>query len=114
MVEKVERIAGTTGSMATHTNHSVSITSEPDAVWVAYRQSAITLGLEKRGHGDRKHPDADEARGESDHHRDPLAAEARQSDGVDPKEERLSGESERIGSGNWDDDVPFGKHVGYL
>jgi hypothetical protein len=29
--------------------------------------------------------------------------------------ERLfSGESERIGMGNWDDPSPFGKHVGYL
>ena len=112
MVEKVDKIAGTTGSMATHINHSVSITSEPDAVWVAHRQAAITAALERQGSKRRDHPEsADSEAGE-----DPgsVRSEDALPDSADPATERLSGESERIGSGNWDEDVPFGNHVGYL
>ena len=117
MVEKIAPTSPTAPSSATHVNHSTSIGSEPDNAWVAERQAKITAGSEKKDEHhsadsdeDRFDADDDPAAGRHlDHHSTHLHVEA-----PDPDEERLSGESERIGSGNLDEDVPFGDHVGYL
>ncbi len=110
MVDRVSPIAATSPSSVTTAQDSLSITSEPDNAFVARRQAEITAALEQRkerdilGHeshhgtekhepsGDGAHPDADKA------------ADA----------DRLSGESGRIGTGNWEEDVPPGEHVAYL
>jgi hypothetical protein len=34
--------------------------------------------------------------------------------GKDDPQHSLSGESERIGEGDWEESTPFGKHFGYL
>ncbi len=117
MVEKIAPTSPTAPSSATHVNHSTSIGSEPDNAWVAERQAKITAGSGKKDEHhsadsdeDRFDADDDPAAGRHlDHHSTHLHVEA-----PDPDEERLSGESERIGSGNLDEDVPFGDHVGYL
>jgi len=115
MVDKISKVISTAASTANRVETSVSL-SEPDAAWVAERQSVLTAnrrgrktrqgsergkdteGLEKDGQANRPldlHP----SNGKPD---DELAAD------------RLSGESERIGTGNLDDEVPFGEHVGYV
>lgn len=117
MVEKIAPTSPTAASSATHINHSTSIGSEPDNAWVAERQAEITAGGKRKG----AHPatagdegtvdDADDRAADRhlDHHSThPHAQEA------SPYEERLSGESERIGTDNFNEDVPFGEHVGYL
>ncbi|WP_083347507.1 hypothetical protein [Rhizobium sp. LCM 4573] len=111
MVEKIERIAATSPSRPTQVDDSTSITSEPDGVWVAHRQSEITAGLKERAHASRQggKPDGDEL---AKHQVDSCPTDDQ--NGEQPSDEKLSGESERIGQGNWDEDVPFGEHVGYL
>jgi hypothetical protein len=95
----------------------MSITSEPDGVYVAHVQSAITAGLEKQGSTNRPKQQSDDtdtpggSHSEAEHHADPQRGNG---EAIVPTEDHLSGESERIGSGNWEDDVPFGQHVGYL
>jgi hypothetical protein len=117
VVSKVEKIESASSTRPIHTNHSISITSEPDGVWVAHIQSAITAGLEKQGSANRLARESDEPDLSGGAHSDPHhRSEPAHTDpeAALPKEEHLSGESERIGSGNLEDDVPFGNHVGYL
>ena len=117
MVEKIAPTSPTAASSATHVNHSTSIGSEPDNAWVAGRQAKITAGNEKKddhhtadSDGDRIDADDDRAADRHlDHHSPHPRAEA-----AAPDDERLPAESDRIGSGNLDEDVPFGEHVGYL
>ncbi|MBB3594143.1 hypothetical protein FHX08_004546 [Rhizobium sp. BK529] len=117
MVEKIAPTAPTAAPSATHINHSTSIGSEPDNAWVAERQAEITAGKEKKGEyhaaaSDHKRVDEGDDRA-ADRHLDHHSAHPH-ADDVNPDEERLSGESERIGTGNLDEDVPFGDHIGYL
>ncbi|MDS7595445.1 hypothetical protein [Agrobacterium tumefaciens] len=108
MVEKIERIRGTVPSSQTRIDNSLSITSEPDNTWYAKRQSTINENLGKRSllTGMR-----DEG---SDHECAADSQDSKDRDDGNDADKRLSGESERIGTGNWDDDVPDGEHVGYL
>jgi hypothetical protein len=107
MIEKVEATRGTERSTATRVGESMSITSEPDNTWFAKRQSTINENLHKRS----VLADTDDDRspgGEND-------ASQNSADGENSNDDKLfSGESPRIGTGNWDDDVPDGEHVGYL
>lgn len=117
MVEKIAPTSPTAASSTTHVNHSTSIGSEPDNAWVAERQAQISAGSGKKD--DHRTAVSDEGPIDSD---DDPAAERHldhhsthpHAEGSDPTEERLSGESERIGTGTLDEDVPFGEHVGYL
>jgi hypothetical protein len=120
MVEKIAATSPTSSSAATQTNHSTSITSEPDRAWVAERQAQITASLEMmneeraalRGesHDDDK-VDEDEQASERrlDHH----SGKAHPPEEI-AEAERLSGESARIGKGNLEEEVPFGEHVGFV
>ena len=108
MVDKVERIRGTASATPTRVNESLSITSEPDNAWIAQRQSAINEDLSRRSLLTVL-PDDEEPEGEGGDQ--PAADHERQGQ---REERRFSGESERIGTGNWDDDVPDGEHIGYL
>lgn len=117
MVEKIAPTSPTAASSATHVNHSTSIGSEPDNAWVAERQARITAGSGKKGDhhpadGDQDRIDGDDDPA-ADRHLDHHSSHPRTKE-PDTDEEHLSGESERIGTGNLDDDVPFGDHVGYL
>ncbi|MGF9562779.1 hypothetical protein [Neorhizobium sp. JUb45] len=102
MVEPVTRISASAASEATRIDSSLSITSEPDNAWVAARQEQITADQQRlrRDAADEK-PD-----GAPPHHAHTAAETSDQ-----PEEQRLSGESERIGNQNFDDDTPFGERV---
>lgn len=110
MVERITPVAGTASSGAPRIDQSVSL-AEPDIAWTAERQSAINERLfsdKRRSPPDVEHHHADTDR-KADHHASDISGTP-----DDEAEEHLSGESERIGSGNLDDDVPFGDHLGYI
>ncbi len=116
MVDKISKVVSTAASTATRVETSVSL-SEPDAAWVAERQSVITANRLARKTIQDSERDGDaeclEDNGEENRHLDLHPSNGKP---VDDKlaAERLSGESERIGSGNLDEEVPFGEHVGYV
>ena len=95
MVKPVTRISASAESEVTRIDHSLSITSEPDNAWVAARQDRMTADGEGR---ERSVTESD-----SDDHAPEEADEA-----------LLSGESERIGSQNFDEDTPFGDRVAII
>lgn len=116
-VGRISAIAATSPSSAADVCHTTSITSDPENAWIARRQSAITAALEQR----RRAwfcPD------EHDHPGMPLTPNGASISCVPEAahrtrdkfrtERRLSGESARIGEGNWDETSPFGERVGYL
>jgi len=111
MVDRVSPIAATSPSSVTSAEDSLSITSEPDNALVARRQSEITAAMERKkerdilGHEGHHSAEGHEPSGDGARPADPDKA---------TDAERLSGESERIGTGNWEDDVPPGEHVAYL
>lgn len=96
-VEKVGAIAATSATSGVEVCRTTSITSDPQNSWIAHRQSAITAALSRRG---------------SEGFSSSTMANVTQT--AAPSERRLSGESERIGEGNWDEISAFGLHVGYL
>lgn len=116
MVDKITKVSSSSPSTATRVESSLSL-AEPDAAWVAHRQSAINAAIEKRKRDDgaaheRASPaetDADSVPGRDVDDEGSDAAPTNKESA-----ELLSGESERIGSGNLDEDVPFGQHVGYV
>lgn len=116
MVDKVTRVSSSAPSHRTRVDTSLSL-AEPEAALVARRQSASNAANEKRKRNknvprkqvslvecDREDVSDPEVDSE-----DPLSACT-----AGENAQHLSGESERIGSGNLAEDVPFGKHVGYL
>lgn len=107
-VRKVSPISATSSSIAIDVGETTSITSDPANSWVAKRQAEISAALERRraAHGNRREP-PDTRMPAKDPEDAALLAE-------DPSRPRLSGESERIGTGNWEETVSFGNHVGYL
>lgn len=112
-VRRVGAVLAIAPSSATDVCETTSITSDPDNAWVARRQSAITAGLERwnlivgqresDSTGQRTTPPA------SDEKR-----QVHRGEGQGCSEQRLSGESDRIGKGTWDDKLSFGKRFGYL
>lgn len=120
MVEKIAATSPTSSSSATQINHSMSIASEPDRAWVAERQAQITADLEMMNEEravlrDEDHNDAsvDEDEQASERHLDHHPGQAHHPEGI-AEDERLSGESIRIGTGNLEEEVPFGEHVGFV
>jgi hypothetical protein len=116
MVDKITRVCSSAPSTPTRVETSLSL-AEPESAWVAHRQSAINAANQQRKRDeDAAHKRASSAKSDGDGVPDPQV----DSDGsiLAPTEEedaqRLSGESERIGSGNLDEKVPFGQHVGYV
>lgn len=106
MVEKISNVSSPAASAGTRIETSISL-AEPDVAWVAERQSAINDGHPSPG-----------ARRRSDHDGGPTDEQDSGDGGknaADPVISKLSGESERIGTGNLDeDDVPFGRHTGFI
>ncbi|MBX4906034.1 MULTISPECIES: hypothetical protein [Rhizobium] len=123
MVEAVNRISSTAASEPTKVGISTSIGSEPDNAWVAARQSQITAdqhaskgAAETNGagtlvpHADLLVDHEEHPRKQHGHARSGEGEEA----GEDAEQPLLSGESERIGTRNFDDDTPFGERVAIL
>ncbi|MBW6421065.1 hypothetical protein KX729_06390 [Rhizobium sp. XQZ8] len=126
MVDPIVPVSGTAASRATQVDRSLSI-AEPDNAWVAARQSKITAGLESFQaavvHGekhvphpehshDQSHVDPDDRHTHARHEHDPSPESEAAEDAQDSH--TLSGESDRIGTTNFDDDTPFGDRSAIL
>ncbi|GEO84015.1 MULTISPECIES: hypothetical protein [Alphaproteobacteria] len=120
MVDPVKRISRTDPSAPTQIDSSLSISSEPDNAWIAARQSKITeglLALEKAARDEiasRSQPEEDskavrERESRARHLGEPYG-EAEEAE-KPPEHPEFSGESDRIGTQNFDDDTPFGTRV---
>ncbi|WP_027683863.1 hypothetical protein [Rhizobium leguminosarum] len=120
MVDAINPISATAPSEPTKVGTSTSIGSEPDNAWVAARQSQITAdqlaakkAVEKEAASDLiPHANLivdDEAHPQQRHGH---AASEEGEDTVEQAEQPvLSGESDRIGTRNFDDDTPFGERI---
>lgn len=116
MVDKITKVSSTARSTPTRVETSLSL-AEPDLAWIAHRQSAINAANQER------------LRNKAATHKRATSVECDRDDVPEPEvdsegslpatteeesAQRLSGESERIGSGNLAEQVPFGQHVGYV
>ena len=123
MRQKLHPISATAASEPTKVGTSTSIGSEPDNAWVAARQSQITadqlasksaaekeaasdliphanLIVENEAHPQKRHGHA--------------ASDDGEEAGKQAEQPVLSGESDRIGTRNFDDDTPFGERVAII
>jgi hypothetical protein len=126
MVDPIVPISGTSASRATQVDSSLSV-AEPQNAWVAARQSHITadlLALQSavlneaevspfpHHHRDEQEVESDDRHPHKRHDRSPeteLEAAAEAEDSA-----TLSGESDRIGTGTFDPDTPFGERSAIL
>ncbi|MBY3117601.1 hypothetical protein RWK44_26720 [Rhizobium sp. 25PS6] len=118
MVDAINPISATAASEPTKVGTSTSIGSEPDNAWVAARQSQITadqLAAKKAAKGLIPHADLIV---ENEEHPQKRHGHAASDDGEEAGEQAeqpvLSGESDRIGTRNFDDDTPFGERVAII
>ncbi|ULR45485.1 hypothetical protein [Rhizobium sp. K102] len=116
MVEAINPISATAASEPTKVGTSTSIGSEPDNAWVAARQSQITTDRQASREMAQKQsaneliPHADLAAEDEMHQRKWSARSQDEKEAGETAEQpTLSGESERIGTRNFDGDAPFGK-----
>ncbi|MBW8790815.1 MAG: hypothetical protein JF594_24635 [Rhizobium leguminosarum] len=123
MVDAINPISATARSEATKVGTSTSIGSEPDNAWVAARQSQITAdqlaakkSTEKEAASDIiPHADLIVDYEQHPQKRDGHAAsDEREEAGEQAEQPVLSGESDRIGTRNFDDDTPFGERVAII
>ncbi|MBA5802876.1 MULTISPECIES: hypothetical protein [Rhizobium] len=123
MVDAINPISATAASEPTKVGTSTSIGSEPDNAWVAARQSQITAdqlvvkkAIEKES-ASGLIPHADLIV-EEEEHPQKRHGHATSDDGEEAGEQAeqpvLSGESDRIGTRNFDDDTPFGERVAII
>lgn len=116
MVERISRISRSDATSPTDVTHTLNIGSDADNAWVAARQSQINHDIEERRrtmleekaeHGalDGEHS-GNEDGPPSDPSVETSGTDETAEDGAE--EPRLSGESERIGTQNFDEDTPFG------
>ncbi|MBP1848450.1 hypothetical protein J2046_006741 [Rhizobium petrolearium] len=104
-VQKVMPISATASSPPVEIGQTNSILSDPDGRWVAKRQGAINEAFEKR------------MRLESEHGTDSVTPSHDSAQNVELLENpaaKLSGESDRIGRFEWDENTAFGKQVGFF
>jgi hypothetical protein len=104
-VQKLMPISAIASSPPVEIGQTNAILSDPDGRWVAKRQGAINEAFEKR------------MRLESDQAGEPRTASHDCSQDVglsDAAAGKLSGESDRIGRNQWDENIPFGEHVGFF
>jgi hypothetical protein len=116
MVDRISRISSSEASTRTETGHTLNLGSDSQNAWVAARQSKINHDIEERHReAEEEHarqqgtPDDDAAdSGARPRHAwiEPQGAPEASED--ETGEPRLSGESERIGTQNFDEDTPFG------
>ncbi len=124
MVDAITSISSSAASRATQADSSLSF-AEPTNAWVGARQSHITADLLARQSAalneeevaPAPHPHGDEVDADGQHGHRPqeralleeIAAEASTEETA-----TLSGESDRIGTMNFDDDTPFGERSAFL
>ncbi|MCJ8238492.1 hypothetical protein [Peteryoungia algae] len=118
MVERISRTSSSEASSQTEAGSTLNLDSDPMSAWVASRQSKINHDIEERhrqAEEERARNGAPSDNGETRHALsprqwpDPSETPDPLADGND--EPRLSGESERIGTQNFDEDTPFGNRV---
>lgn len=116
MVERISRISRSEGSARTEAGNTLNLGSD---AWVAARQSKINDDIEERRRLLSEEqsrdgiPEDDEATPDTPF---PSRQWVEPSEPAEEAEEvaeepRLSGESERIGTQNFDEDTPFGERV---
>ena len=116
MVDAINPISATAPSEPTKVGTSTSIGSEPDNAWVAARQSKITadqLAAKKAVEKEAANgliPHADLIV-ENEEHPQKRHGHAASEEGEAAEQPVLSGESDRIGTRNFDDDTPFGERI---
>lgn len=96
MVERISRTSASAASLQTESGQTLNLGSDAQNAWVAARQSKINHDLEER-----HQQDAEEK----------IAQVSPVEDGGNAEEKRFSGESERIGTQNFDENTPFGERV---
>lgn len=119
MVERISRISRSDATAPTDVGHTLNIRSDADNAWVAARQSQINHDIEKRQRKmleeKARHGTLDDRQATDDDEPPPRQwLEPTEPDDMtegDTEEPRLSGESERIGTQNFDEDTPFGGRV---
>ena len=124
MVDPITPALATTSSYASNVETTTSITSDPYNVWVAERQSQITADQQALARANRERADREERplddpadhivpheRDAEHHHEHGAYGEIDAAPEQAEEEPLLSGESERIGTQNFDDDTPFGERV---
>ncbi len=114
MVSPVSSISATSAPSVTKVETSPSITSEPDNAWVALRQSQITADqIAQKRHVENKASNEGSPQGDADaeSQRDEEGDREVAMDADEPVPANLSGESNLIGTRNFDDDTPFGERV---
>lgn len=110
-VGKIAPISATSPSSPVDIGQTNSILTDPDGRWVAKRQSDINAALEHRQRDPGPAGPDDDAFSRNG----AIAMEPENPTSAQKNPPRkFSGESTRIGKGNWDEKTPFGKHVGYL
>lgn len=120
MVKRVSRIFPSEASNQAEVGHTLNLGSDPLNSWVSARQSKINHDIEERRrnapgeHAD--HGSAKEQEAEHGHRSRHLIEpdETRNATEGAPDEPCLSGESERIGTQNFDEDTPFGDRVAII
>jgi hypothetical protein len=116
MVDKATRVSSSAASTPTRVESSLSL-AEPDSAWVAHRQSAINAAYQRRKDDESaacRRVSATESDGDGVPDPEIANDESTSAPGEEENAKSLSGESDRIGSGNLDEEVPFGQHVGYV
>lgn len=123
MVDAISPINASAATSATAVDRSLSIASEPGNKWVAERQSRIDAD-QNATHARNNSSSNDLADEEIEEEIPPLfegharRRKARRDypdDNADQTRDHvLSGESERIGSTNFDDDTPFGERTAII
>jgi hypothetical protein len=115
MVDRISRISSSEASARTETGHTLNLGSDSQNAWVAARQSRINHDIEERHreaeeeHARHGAPHGDAEDGGAWLDRDWIEPEgAPETSEDETSEPRLSGESERIGTQNFDEDTPFG------
>ncbi|TDK37379.1 hypothetical protein E2F50_10955 [Rhizobium deserti] len=124
MVDPITPIFATSPSSATKIGSSVSITSEAENAWVAARQSHITADLDalkdaaerEDDEGEDRQRDADDPPVSPDdrHPHSRFEGTAAEDAGTIEEHPLFSGESERIGTQNFDENTPFGERVAII
>jgi len=125
MVDAITPVSATTVSSPTQIGTSTSIDSISEHAWVAARQSQITADHDALAKGlveqtpekpeDKADPDTEEreARLSARQLRDEALEDLEPTE-QPPEPALLSGESERIGTQNFDEDTPFGERVAFI
>jgi len=124
MVDAITAISASNATTSTKADSSLSITSEPDNKWVAKRQAQIDADLERlpaeinpvngevydnQHEIEEEYPPLFEGRS-----RKPKGAEQPEAKACKAEEDGshvLSGESDEIGTTNFDEETPFGHGV---